>query len=78
MPRVLLNFQHDGNAWTVHSVEADRRTRIGSRTRFYNLSTLDGLRSFVTRCQPEDADARRIRPLCQGVGPGQRVRPPDR
>ena len=55
MPRVLLNFQHYGNAWTIHFVEADCRTRIGSRTRFYNLSTLDGLRSFVTRCQPEDA-----------------------
>jgi hypothetical protein len=52
MPRVLLNFQHYGNAWSVHFIEADCRTTIGSRTRFYGFSTLDALHSFVTRCQP--------------------------
>jgi hypothetical protein len=37
MPRVLLNFQHNGHAWTVYFVEADCRTRIGSRTRYFNF-----------------------------------------
>lgn len=55
MPRVILNFQHYGGAWRVHFIEADCRTLIGSKTRFYHFSTLGSLRSFVTRCQPEDA-----------------------
>jgi hypothetical protein len=55
MPRGLLNFQHQRDAWAAHFVEADCRTAIGSRTRFYNFFTLDRLRSFETRCQPEDA-----------------------
>jgi hypothetical protein len=40
VPRVLRNFQHYGNTWTVH---------------FYNFATFDALRSFVTSCQPEEA-----------------------
>ena len=55
MPLVLLNFMHYRDAWSVHFIEADCRTGIGSRTRYYNFGTLDGLRSFVERCQPEDA-----------------------
>jgi hypothetical protein len=55
MPRALLNFQLYGNAWTVHFIQDDCRTTIGSRTRYFKLATLDSLRSFVTRCQPEDA-----------------------
>jgi hypothetical protein len=54
-PRALLNFQHNGHAWTVYFVEADCRTGIGSRTRYSNFPSLDGLRSFVTSCQPEEA-----------------------
>lgn len=54
-PRVLLNFQHYDHAWTVYFVEADCRTGIGSRTRFYNFPSLDDLRRFVMSCQPEDA-----------------------
>jgi hypothetical protein len=34
MLRVLLNFQHYGNTWTLHFVEADCPTRTGSRTRY--------------------------------------------
>ena len=55
MPRVLLNFQHYGNAWTVHFIEGDCRTRIGPWTRYYRFADLDSFRNFVTRCQPEDA-----------------------
>jgi hypothetical protein len=31
MPRVLLNFQHYRDAWTVHFIQADCRSRIGPR-----------------------------------------------
>jgi hypothetical protein len=55
MPRALLNLQLYGNAWAVHFIHDDCRTRIGSRTRYFKFATLDSLRSFVTRCQPEDA-----------------------
>ena len=55
MPRVLLNFDHYRDGWHVHFIKDDCRTTIGSRTRYYNFDTLDGLRSFVERCQPEDA-----------------------
>ena len=50
-----FSIQHSGNARTVHFTEADCRTTVGPRTRYYNLSTLETLRSFFTRCQPEDA-----------------------
>jgi hypothetical protein len=54
MPRVLLNFQYYGNLWSVHFIEADCQTRIGSKTRYYHFATEDGLRSFVIRCNPEN------------------------
>ena len=54
MPRALLNFDHYRDGWEVHFLEADCRTRIGSRTRYFKFATLDSLRAFVTRCQPED------------------------
>jgi hypothetical protein len=55
MPRVLLNFQHYRDAWTVHFIQADCRSRIGPRTRYFKFPALDDLRSFVVRCHPEDA-----------------------
>jgi hypothetical protein len=55
MPRVLLNFQLYGDAWNVHFIQDDCRSRIGSRTRYFKFATLDNLRAFLTRCQPEDA-----------------------
>ena len=55
MPRVLLNSQLYGNAWTAHFIQDDYRAPIGSRTRYFGFATFDALRSFVTRCQPEDA-----------------------
>jgi hypothetical protein len=51
-PRVLLNFQHYDHTWTVYFVEADCRTRVGPRTRYFNFPSLKALRSFVTRCKP--------------------------
>lgn len=46
----LAQLQHYGSAWTVHFIDDDCRPR----TRYFNFATLDSLRSFVTRCQPED------------------------
>ena len=54
MPRVLLNFQLYRDAWTVHFIEADCHTGIGSQTRYFKFATLDSLRAFLTRCQRED------------------------
>ena len=53
MPRVLLNFQHYDDLWTVHFTEADCKTLIGTKTRYYNFATEEGLRSFVIRCNSE-------------------------
>jgi hypothetical protein len=55
MHRVLLNFQHN-RFWTVHFIEADCKTTIGARTRYYSFPSLDDLRAFVVRCNA-DADA---------------------
>jgi hypothetical protein len=54
MPRVLLNFQHYNHLWSVHFIEADCKTLIGPKTRYYDFATLEGLRAFVMRCTPED------------------------
>jgi hypothetical protein len=40
--------------WWVGFIEADCRTPIGHKTRYYHFATLDGLRSFVMRCNPEN------------------------
>jgi hypothetical protein len=54
MPRALLNYDHCDFGWRVHFIKADCRTLIGSKTRFYRISTVDGLRAFVIRCNVED------------------------
>jgi len=41
MPRAQLNFQLYGDAWTVHFIQDDCRSRIGSRTRYFKVATLD-------------------------------------
>jgi hypothetical protein len=46
---------HYRDAWTVHFIQADCHSRIGSTTRYFKFATLDSLRSFLTRCQPEDS-----------------------
>jgi hypothetical protein len=56
MPRVLLNFQHYNDLWSVHFIEADCKTIIGPQNRYYDFATVDGLRSFVLRCNPEDME----------------------
>ena len=54
MPRVLMNIDYYKDLWWVHFIEADCRTLIGLKTRYYRFATLDGFRSFVLRCNPED------------------------
>jgi len=54
MPRVLMNFDHYKEWWVVHFIEADCQTRIGTKTRYFRLPTLEALRSFLLRCNPED------------------------
>jgi hypothetical protein len=56
VPRVLLNFDHYKDLWWVHFIEEDCRTLIGPKTRYYRFATLDGLRAFVIRCNPEDME----------------------
>ena len=56
MTRVLLNFQHYKDLWSVHFIEADCKTLIGPRTRYYDFATLEGLRAFVVRCNVEDLE----------------------
>jgi hypothetical protein len=53
MPRVLMNYDHC-EFWSVHFIEADCRTVIGPKTRYYHFATVDGLRAFVIRCNVED------------------------
>jgi hypothetical protein len=55
MPRVLLNFDHR-EYWWVHFIEADCRTLIGPKTRYYHFATDDGLRAFVIRCNVENLE----------------------
>ena len=54
MHRVLMNFDHYDDGWRVHFIEADCRTLIGPKTRYYRIPNLDGLRAFVIRCNVED------------------------
>lgn len=52
MPRVLMNFQFlDG--WTVHFIEADCKSIIGRRTRYFKFATAHEFREFVSRCNLE-------------------------
>jgi hypothetical protein len=53
------------------------QTRVGSRTRYYNFTTLDSFRSFVERYQPEDATLAGFEHSLRAWGPGQRERPLD-
>ena len=54
MPRALLNFQYHKYRWWVHFIEADCQTSINPATRYYSFATLEDLRAFVLRCNPED------------------------
>jgi hypothetical protein len=48
-----MNFDHR-EYWSVHFIEADCRTLIGPKTRYFHFATDDGLRAFVIRCNVED------------------------
>jgi hypothetical protein len=54
--RVLMNFQHYSGLWSVHFIEDDCKTRIGKKTRYIDFVSLEDLRSFVTRCNPEPGE----------------------
>jgi hypothetical protein len=54
MPRVLLHFDHYRDLWWVGFMEADCRTPIGPKKRYYRFATVDGLRAFVIRCNMDD------------------------
>jgi hypothetical protein len=56
MPRCLLNFHEYKDNWTVHFLEQDCQTRIGAVTRYYQFPTVDSLRAFVLRCNPENVE----------------------
>jgi hypothetical protein len=54
MPRALMNFDHYKALWWIHFIEADCKTLIGAQTGSYHFATVDGLRSFVIRCNVWD------------------------
>jgi len=49
-----MNFDHCDDGWRVYFIEADCRTLIGPKTRYYRIATLDDLRAFVIRCNIEN------------------------
>lgn len=51
--RALLNFQSYAGLWSVHFINADCKTTIGTKTRYIDLDSLDALRAFVKRCNPD-------------------------
>ena len=53
MPRVLMNFQ-TYTGWHVHFIDADCKTTIGSRTRYFTFPTERAFRAFVSRCNLEN------------------------
>jgi hypothetical protein len=54
MPRVPLNSSAT-KTYGAFTSEADCRTLIGPLNGgYYHFATLDGLRSFVLRCNPEN------------------------
>jgi hypothetical protein len=53
MPRVLMNFQLL-NDWVVHFIEADCKTTIGTRTRYFHFPNEAEFRAFVGRCNLVD------------------------
>jgi len=53
MPRVLMNFQQYKD-WVVYFIEADCKTTIGRRTRYFHSPNEAEFRAFVGRCDLED------------------------
>jgi hypothetical protein len=47
MPRVLLNFDHYRDGWSVHVVQDDCRTRVGSRDSYFARQIAFSLVSLV-------------------------------
>lgn len=49
-----MNFDCYKSLWWVHFIEADCKTPIGPKTQYYHFASVDGLRSFVIRCNVGD------------------------
>jgi hypothetical protein len=50
-----MNFQLHDN-WVVHFIEADCKSTIGRRTRYFEFAIEEGFRTFVSRCNLENMD----------------------
>ena len=60
MTRVMLNFQHTGCAWAVHSIEADVRYADVSGVLWVGHRAYDGeylKRKRLIRCADDTGDA---------------------
>ena len=55
MPRVLMNYQLYDH-WVVHFIEADCKSTIGRRNRFFEFATEEEFRTFVSRCNIENTE----------------------
>ncbi|QNI37504.1 hypothetical protein [Edaphobacter albus] len=51
--RVLMNFQSYTGIWSVHFIDANCRTPIGKKTRYIDFVSIEELRYFVKRCNPD-------------------------
>jgi hypothetical protein len=54
--RALMNFQAYAGLWSVHFMEADSKSTIGNKTRYYDFVGLEDLRAFVQRCNPDPGE----------------------
>jgi hypothetical protein len=48
-----MNFQSYAGLWSVHFIDANCSMPIGKKTRYIDFVSLDELRAFVKRCNPD-------------------------
>lgn len=77
MPQVLMNFQHR-NGWSVHFIEADCKSTIGTHTRYFDFKTLRRPTSLRQSLPPTRLEPRGVRERCPPLGPRQYLRQFDR
>lgn len=68
--RALLNFQNYTGLWSVHFVDGDCRTQIGKKTRYIDFVSLEDLRAFVKRCNPDPGEVEEFEHNIQAWGRG--------
>jgi hypothetical protein len=51
-----MNFQAYAGSWSVHFIEADCNTVVGKKTRYFDFVTVEDLRAFVNRCNPDPGE----------------------